>query len=137
MITDDPRAWCVLMVDDDEDNLGVLEQLMDHLRARYYSAHDGLEALDKLAEFTPTIALIDLSMPNLDGWELLKRMRALPTTEHLPVIAVTAHAMGGDKDRALEAGFTGYLSKPFLFSDLLEEIKRCIAVGSEAERGLS
>ena len=87
---------------------------------------DGLEGLKVLAHVTPTLILLDLSMPQMDGWEMIKRVRANPKTAHVPVIALTAHAMRGDKERVLAAGFDGYIPKPFLLDTFMCEIVRCV-----------
>lgn len=127
---DDPGSWTVLIVDDDDDNISVLRQLMEFLGSQCHFAHDGLEALNMLSDLPVTVILLDLSMPTLDGWEMIQRLRANKQTAQLPVIAVTAHAMAGDKEKALEAGFNGYISKPFMFGDMLEEIRRCVTSSS-------
>jgi CheY-like chemotaxis protein len=118
--------WVVLIVDDEPDNLGVPEQLFKFYGADVHMATNGLEGLKNLEKITPTFILLDLSMPEMDGWEMLKRVRADPKTEDIPVLALTAHAMVGDKERALEAGFDSYISKPFMFDTFLDEIQRAL-----------
>lgn len=123
---DDVSQWKVLIVEDDRDNLSVATQLLEFYGAEVRSAENGQQGLELLAEYRPTLVLLDLSMPSMDGWQMLKRLRADPAMAHLPVIAVTAHAMDGDKQRVLEAGFNGYISKPFRITTFMEEIKRCL-----------
>lgn len=121
--------WKILIVDDDTDNLDVASQFLGFLGAETQvasSVPDGLAALDA---FAPTFILLDLSMPQIDGWEMFKRLKEQPETASIPVIALTAHAMRGDQQRALEVGFTGYITKPFLFDSLVDDIKRCLAQG--------
>jgi two-component system, cell cycle response regulator DivK len=133
-MTDDPHGWTVLIVDDDEDNLSVLQQFLDFLGCTCHTARQGIEALEMLDKLPITLVLLDLSMPKLDGWQMIKELRAAEKIAGLPVIAVTAHAMEGDKVRALAAGFDGYISKPFLFVDMLQEIKRVVtAHGAQKE----
>ncbi len=66
-------------------------------------------------------------MPTMDGWQTFERIRAQPATHDIPVIALTAHAMPGDKERALLAGFDGYIAKPFVLTSLVDDIKQCLA----------
>jgi CheY-like chemotaxis protein len=126
-VTDDPHSWTVLIVDDDNDNLSVLEQFMSFLGATCHTACEGVQALEMLKKLPITLVLLDLSMPEMDGWDTIKKLRAIESIAHLPVIAVTAHAMQGDKEKVAAAGFDGYVSKPFLFADMLEEVKRVMA----------
>jgi CheY-like chemotaxis protein len=117
-------GWDVLIVDDERDNVGVAEKVLDFHGARVRTACNGLEGLALLNESIPTFVLLDLSMPYMDGWEMLRAIRANPMMSHLVVIAVTAHAMYGDAERTLAAGFDGYIAKPFRLAEFLPEIKR-------------
>jgi CheY-like chemotaxis protein len=79
-----------------------------------------------LNTITPTFILLDLSMPEMDGWEMLRQVRQNNLMNGVPIIALTAHAMTGDRERVLNAGFNGYISKPFRIASLLEEIRKCL-----------
>jgi CheY-like chemotaxis protein len=94
--------------------------------AKVYTAQDGVEGLRILQTVTPTFILLDLSMPHMDGWEMLKELRKDPRWSHIPVIALTAHAMTGDRDRVLDAGFDDYIAKPFHLTTFIEDIRRCL-----------
>jgi CheY-like chemotaxis protein len=122
----DVNGWTVVIVEDDPDNLGVPLKILTHHGATVHSATDGLEGLQLLDEVTPTLILMDLSMPNMDGWAMLKKVRNNPAVAHIPVIAVTAHAMQGDEERALAAGFDGYISKPYRLATFLNEVQKCL-----------
>jgi two-component system cell cycle response regulator DivK len=126
-LSGDASTWKVLIVEDDFDNLNVATQVLSFRGVEVCVAEDGLTGLKALEEFTPTIVLMDISMPQMDGWEMLRHMRDNPRTADLPVIAVTAHAMAGDKERVLAAGFDGYIRKPFDVLTLLDEIKDSLA----------
>ena len=128
MDVDDIASWVVLVVDDEPDNLSVPQQLLTHLGAKVYTAENGVAGMKVLDEAkpAPTLVLLDLSMPQMDGWAMLKEIHKRPAVANLPVIAVTAHAMVGDKERTLEAGFDSYISKPFLFDTFLSQIKDCL-----------
>lgn len=118
--------WVVLVVDDEPDNIGVAEKILSFYGATVHVAHDGLEGLHLLETVTPTFILLDLSMPNMDGWEMLKEVRKDLRWLHVPVIALTAHAMAGDRDRVMDAGFDDYIAKPFHLTSFLEDIRRCM-----------
>lgn len=127
MISLNPEDWTVLLVDDEPDNLGVARKVLNHNGAEVYIASNGLEGLLVLEEITPTFILLDLSMPEMDGWEMLKVIRDKSNFSMMPVIALTAHAMSGDKERVLEAGFDGYIAKPFRILSLLEDIQHWLS----------
>jgi CheY-like chemotaxis protein len=120
------KNWVVLAVDNEQDNLDVIAKVLSFEGAKVYTAMNGIEGLAMLEIVTPTFILLDLSMPHMDGWEMLEKLRANPVIKHLPVIALTAHAMDGDRDRALEAGFDGYVTKPFRIGTLLNAIQDCL-----------
>lgn len=124
--SEDPKQWTVLIVDDERDNLGVAEKVLSFMGARVHTAQNGLEGLAVLESIVPTLILLDLSMPQMDGWEMIERLRAEPLTAKVPVIALTAHAMHGDKERALAAGFDSYIAKPFRIMTFFKEIQECL-----------
>lgn len=123
----DVSTWNILIVDDDPDSLGVAHQFLTFLGAKVTIAPDGAKALEILAALAPTFILLDLSMPELDGWEVFKQVRANPATASIPVIALTAHAMKEDAERVKAAGFDGYITKPYILTSLLDDIKRVLA----------
>src|SRR5579859_5049711 len=102
-------TWSVLIVDDEPDNLEVVAEALEFFGASIKTAKDGLDALAVLQDFTPNLILLDLSMPKMNGWETRARLKADSKIARIPVIALTAHAMAGDLERALAAGFDGYL----------------------------
>jgi CheY-like chemotaxis protein len=89
-------------------------------------AEDGQKALDSVAADRPDIILMDLSIPNVDGWECTRRLKANDATRAIPIIALTAHAMRGDEERARAAGCDHYLSKPISPKKVVEEVKRML-----------
>jgi CheY-like chemotaxis protein len=115
--------WTVLIVDDEPDNIGVAQKILTFYGATVHTAVNGAEGLKVLKTVTPTFILLDISMPVMDGWEMLKHLRADERIARLPVIAVTAFAMTGDRERILEAGFNGYISKPFSLLTFVDNIK--------------
>jgi two-component system cell cycle response regulator DivK len=119
----------ILIADDYDDNRELLRLMLEGEGYHIREARNGHEALDAAREEAPAVALIDLSMPSLDGWGLLREMRADERTRAVPCVAVTAFAANQDRLRALEAGFDAYISKPFRAKELIE------LVNSFARRG--
>src|SRR5689334_7513623 len=115
-----------LVADDEPDNLATLSLAITFLGASVTCARNGREAVVLADQIRPTVILLDLSMPVMDGWEALKAIKKLSGMEYTVIIALTAHAMIGDKERSLEAGFNGYIAKPFRPSHLQEELRRAL-----------
>jgi CheY-like chemotaxis protein len=116
----------ILLVEDNEMNR---DMLMRRLQRRGYdvgTALDGEEAVSMALSERPDVILMDLSLPLIDGWEATRRIKGKPETAGIPVIAITAHAMTGDREKALEAGCDDYDTKPIEFQRLLEKIQALI-----------
>jgi two-component system cell cycle response regulator DivK len=118
----DLSAWNVLAVDDEPDNLEVLLEVLSMYNATVHPAANGEEAMTLLQTLRPTMVITDLSMPDMDGYQLLHKIRRTDHLKEVPVIALTAHAMSGDKERILAAGFNGYLSKPIRLMTVVTDI---------------
>jgi CheY-like chemotaxis protein len=114
--------WKVLVVDDEPDSLEVVSRVLRFYGAKVYSAESGEQALKLAREFELTFILSDLSMPEMDGWTLLALLHESVRTRDIPVIALTAHAMKGDRERAIEKGFHHYLTKPLSPFTFLEDL---------------
>jgi two-component system cell cycle response regulator DivK len=110
----------ILIADDYDDNRELLRLMLEGEGYHIREARNGREALDAALEEAPAVALIDLSMPSLDGWGLLRELRADERTRSVPCVAVTAFAANQDRARALEAGFDAYISKPFRAREVIE-----------------
>ncbi len=110
----------ILIADDYDDNRELLRLMLETEGYHIREARDGLEALDAARAEVPALALIDLSMPALDGWGTLRALRADERTRHVPCVAVTAFASTQDRQRVLEAGFDDYISKPYSAKALIE-----------------
>jgi CheY-like chemotaxis protein len=117
----------VLIIDDEDDTIELVRMVLEAAGAEVYEASDGAEGYDVYRQQHPDLILTDLSMPGVDGWQLLIDIRSTADGQHIPVIALTAHAMIGDKERVLEAGFTGYISKPMHMTTLLEQLQQCLS----------
>lgn len=120
------QDWIVLVIEDEADNLALLEELLTYFGATVQTAYDGREGLAALARLRPTCVLLDITMPQMDGWETLQAIRANPATADLPVLALTAHAHPRDRERALVAGFNGYVVKPFTLETICRAISAAI-----------
>lgn len=126
MAEKDMRDWTVVIVDDEPDNVNVAQKVLTYNGAKVHIARNGLEGLALLNQVRPTFVLLDLSMPEMDGWEMLRQARSQNLLQGIPIIALTAHAMAGDKERVLEAGFNGYIAKPFRIDSFLADIQACL-----------
>lgn len=113
----------VLLIDDEPDNVEVIVDTLEFMGITVQSAPNGAEGLTLLESFTPDLILLDLSMPVMDGWETRKRLKANEKTQHIPVVALTAHAMAGDEERAVNAGFDGYVSKPVNVGTFMDDVR--------------
>jgi CheY-like chemotaxis protein len=117
----------VLVVDDDPPSLMVAMILLSNYGAKVITANNGQEALDLIASEQPTFILSDLSMPVMSGWVLIERLKQSSATATLPIIALTSHAMTGDRERALAAGFHNYLTKPLTPSTFMTDLLNVLA----------
>jgi len=119
----------VLYVEDNEDNVYVLRNRLTRRGYTVLVASDGERGASMAAAEQPDIILMDLSLPVLDGWEATRRIKAGETTRHIPVIALTAHAMTGDREKALAAGCDDYESKPIDIERLIGKIEAQVRKG--------
>jgi CheY-like chemotaxis protein len=120
------RDRTVLIVEDNEDNRIVYSTILRHHGFRVSEALDGEEGIAKARRELPDLILMDISIPIIDGWEVTRTLKGEETTRHIPVIALTAHAMPGDRERALDVGCDGYLAKPCEPRAVLAEVNRLI-----------
>ena len=114
----------ILIADDYEDNRELLRLILEIEGYATREASDGRECVTIAQADPPSLALIDLSMPNLDGWGALRMLREDQRTRNVPCVAITAFAAEADRQRAINAGFDAYLSKPYQSKDLLDTINR-------------
>jgi len=117
----------IAVVEDNPDNRLLVSAILDD-RYELSEYETGQEAIDGLPKNPPDLVLLDISLPEMDGTEVLAWIRKQPQFQELPVIALTAHAMAGDREKYLAAGFNDYVTKPILDEDvLLEAIQRCLS----------
>lgn len=128
-----PDTWSILIVDDEPDNLEVVTLYLNFLGCVVKTARNGMEGLEALGGFHPNLLLIDLSMPQMDGWEMRAKLPEASTHQHFITIALTAHALPSDKDRVRAAGFDGYLSKPINLPTLISDLQNSIFTTEHAQ----
>lgn len=118
----------ILIVEDNEENRDSLSRRLQRRGFEVITAVDGKAGVATAKAEKPDLILMDMNMPELDGWQATRQIKAEPGFEQLPVIALTAHAMLGDRDRAIEAGCIDYHTKPIEFPKLIEQIEQILRV---------
>lgn len=113
----------LLLVEDNELNSDMLSRRLARAGYSTLLAKDGGEALEIIRREKPSLVLLDMNLPVLDGWTVCQRAREEPETADIPIIALTAHAMSADRERAIAVGCNDYATKPIDFPDLLQKIK--------------
>lgn len=113
----------VLLIEDNEMNRDMLSRRLERRGFEIVIAVDGKEGLEKARSDRPDLILLDMSLPVMDGWEAASILKRQPETAGIPIIALTAHAMSGDRERALEVGCNDYDVKPIEFERLLEKMR--------------
>lgn len=116
----------VLLVEDNEMNRDMLSRRLERKGFDVVFAQDGSVAVELASSEQPALILMDMSLPVMDGWEATRRIKSDPATQDIPVIALTAHAMAGDKEKAMDAGCEDYDTKPVDFPRLLSKIESLI-----------
>ena len=119
----------ILLVEDNELNRDMLSRRLMRKGYEVLIAEDGAKGLKAATEGRPDLILMDMSLPVVDGWEATRRLKAAPETRSIPIIALTAHAMATDRDKAIEAGCDDYETKPLELARLVEKIEAFLAAG--------
>ncbi len=125
-VEEQPGHWIILLAEDNAANVLTIGDYLENYGYQVVVAHDGLEALDKAEQAHPDIILMDIQMPVMDGLESMRRLRANPRFASTPIIALTAIAMPGDRERCLKAGANEYMSKPASLKKLVTSIKQLL-----------
>ncbi len=119
----------ILIVEDNEMNRDMLSRRLERQGHQVYVAVDGKQALEMVSSEQPELILMDLSLPEMDGWEATRRLKSDNTTQHIPIIVLTAHALKTDREGAFEAGCDDYDVKPINFPRLLVKIEALLKAG--------
>ena len=114
----------ILVIEDNEENLVLMQLILERAEYEVLLANDGLQGLEIARKEQPDIILLDLAMPEMNGWEVAQNLKNNILTKDIPIIAVTAHSLPRDRTRAIDAGCETIISKPFQVSELIDEIKR-------------
>lgn len=125
----------ILIVEDFEDAREMYREYLDFAGFCVETARDGREAIEKALELDPDLILMDLSLPVIDGWEATRRLKADPRTAHLIIVALSAHALAAEGERARQAGCDGFIAKPCLPSDLVAQMGAFLKLQTERARG--
>lgn len=120
----------ILLVEDNEMNRDMLSRRLIRRGYDVVIAVDGQQGVDLSVSEQPAVILMDMSLPLIDGWEATRRVKANPATRHIPVIALTAHAMAGDREQAMAAGCDDYDTKPIELTRLLPKIEKYAGPGT-------
>jgi two-component system, cell cycle response regulator DivK len=121
----------ILVVEDNERNLKLLRDVLEYAGYDVRVARTAEDGIALAVKEPPDLVLMDLQLPGIDGTEALRRLRQNPRTADIPVVAVTAQAMKQDRERALEAGFNGYVTKPISVRAFPEQVRRFLSGGAE------
>ena len=116
----------ILVVEDNLDNMTLISDVLSSLNYEVIQATDGEQGVKIAGEQKPDLILMDLSLPRMDGWTATRLIKADPDLKEIPIIALTAHAMVGDRERALEAGCNDYVSKPINLRELANKLTQFI-----------
>jgi CheY-like chemotaxis protein len=125
-----PTGQTLLLVEDNEDNRIIYSTVLRHLGYRVIEAQDGVEAVELARTAQPDLILMDISIPRMDGWEATRILRGDSRTSAIPIVALTAHALADDRERAAEVGFSSYLAKPIEPRVVVAEVRRWIGDGA-------
>jgi two-component system cell cycle response regulator DivK len=119
----------ILYIEDNFDNRLLVRRVLEAEGYRVIEAEDGVQGLDYLQSETPDLVLMDINLPELDGYEMTKRLKQLPSMTKVPVIAMTANVMKGDREKTIAAGCDGYIPKPIDIDALPVQIARFLRKG--------
>jgi two-component system cell cycle response regulator DivK len=121
------RKTQVLVVEDDAQNLYLIEFLLEQAGFDVVVARDGEQALIEAERACPDLVLTDMSLPKLDGFEVARRLKGSPSTAHVPIVAVSAYSMKGDRERILRSGCDGYIAKPIDADTFIDDVRCYLA----------
>ncbi len=116
-----PRT--ILVVEDNQDSRELVVKVLKNKGYRMIEAEDGEEAIQKALTERPNLILMDISIPKIDGYEVVKRLKSMEEFRDIPIVALTAHAMKGDREKFISRGFEGYISKPINIREFPEQVR--------------
>ncbi len=125
----------ILIVEDNEDNRELAVKVLRNKGYETVEAVDGEQAIEKAVSEKPDLILLDISLPKLDGYEVAKRLKEMDEFKEIPIVAFTAHAMKGDREKVISAGFEGYISKPINVREFPDQVRLYIRGKRESVLG--
>lgn len=125
------NEWYALIVEDEADNADVVALILEYHKIKYNVAKSAEDALILIEQEAPTLLIVDLALPGMDGWGLLRKVRENPATAQIPAVAVTAFHSTNVATKAIEAGFSAYFPKPIEATSFMRELERIL----ESDRG--
>ena len=128
----DQNAPLILVVDDYQDAREMYAEYLQFSGYRVAEARNGNEAVEQALALKPALILMDLSLPGMDGWEATRRLKADAATKHIPIVALTGHALAGASEGAKRAGCDSFVTKPCLPDDLVVEVRRMLGTAKQA-----
>lgn len=118
-----PKAR-ILVIEDNLDNYDLVRFLLQQEGYAVTGAHDGRAGLEMVRQSRPDLVLLDLSLPEISGWQLARELKSSPNTAGIMILALTGHTLPGDRQRALDSGCDGYISKPLDIPEFIKEVER-------------
>ena len=122
----DIRDWTILVVEDEPDSMAVVTEILEHHNMLVHQCPSAEDAVQLMQGLTPTLAILDLALPEMDGWALLNHIRTNPSTANIPVMAVTAFHSANVAQKAIAAGFNAYFPKPIETTSFVRELERIV-----------
>lgn len=121
----------ILLIEDNEMNRDMLSRRLERKGFKVIVAVDGQQGIDAARQDQPDLIIMDMSLPVLDGWEATRQLKADPNTQHIPIIGLSAHAMAGDREKAMDAGCDDYDTKPVELPRLLVKVSQMLGGSNE------
>ncbi len=125
----------ILVIEDNEQNLYLIRYILENCGHEVFSAMDGKEGIELAATLLPDLILLDIQLPVMDGYDVARALRQNPALADTPIIAVTSYAMPGDKEKAMEAGCTGYIEKPIDPDNFDKQVEEYLSVNKKEGAG--
>lgn len=117
----------ILLVEDNQDNMMLVADILQSLDYEVLLAGNGQRGVELAQAEKPDLILMDLALPAMDGWTATRAIKAMPDLQHIPIVALTAHAMPGDRERALAAGCDDYIAKPINMKELVSKLEQLLS----------
>jgi len=125
----------ILIIEDNEQNRYLISFILEKNGYRVFQAADGMQGIEKASVVNPSLILLDMQLPVMDGYSVARKLRSRPEVAHIPIVAVTSYAMVGDRERILAAGCSGYIEKPINPETFLTEVEQYLLPSTPGEGG--